>query len=165
MTADLKEKIGDMPIVCDMSSNMLTMDVDVTQYDVIYAGAQKNCGPSGVTIVIVKKSLLGNAKPICPTVMNWKTMADNESMPNTPPCYAIYMCGLNFDYIKRNGGIAAFKELAGQRSQMIYNAIDNSDGFYVNKINPAYRSRTNIPFVIQGGNPDLEKKFVAEATE
>lgn len=114
--------------------------------------------------MIVKKSLLGNAKPICPTVMNWKTMADNESMPNTPPCYAIYMCGLNFDYIKRNGGIAAFKALAEQRSQILYTAIDGSDGFYVNKVNPAYRSRTNIPFVIQNGNAELEAKFITEAT-
>ena len=160
---EMMQKIGDMPVVADMSSNFLSRPIDWSKHSVVYAGAQKNAGPSGVTVVIAREDLLGNAKPITPTMCDWKTQADADSMYNTPPCWSIYMCGLYFDYIKKNGGIAHFNEVARRKAQMIYDFIESSNGFYSNPVNPAYRSLMNIPFHIKGGNPELDKQFLSEA--
>lgn len=165
LTADILEAVpAGMPIICDMSSNFLSVEVDVSKFGVIYAGAQKNAGPAGVTIVIAREDLLGNEKPITPSMCGWKANADNDSMLNTPPCFGIYMCGLMFDYVKRNGGIAKMNEISCAKSKTLYDAFEASEGFYVSKINPAYRSRMNVPFTIKGGDADLEGKFLKEST-
>ena len=165
LTEEILSKIPEgMPIVCDMSSNFLSVDVDVSKFGVIYAGAQKNVGPSGVTIVIAREDLLGNEKPITPSMMSWKQNAANDSMLNTPPCYAIYMCGLMLDWVKNGGGIAAQHELSLGKSKTLYDAFEASEGFYVSKTNPKYRSRMNLPFFIKGGNEELEAKFKKEAS-
>lgn len=154
--------IGDMPVVADMSSNFLSQPIDWTHHSVVYAGAQKNAGPAGVTIVIARQDLLGNARPITPSMCDWKIQADNKSLYNTPPCFTIYMCGLYFDYIKNNGGIAAFQDLSRQKSGLIYDICENSNGFYRSPVAAGVRSRMNIPFLIQGGE-EVEKTFLAEA--
>lgn len=154
----------DVPLVSDMSSNFISRDIHVRKHAAIYAGAQKNAGPAGATIVIVRKDLLGvNESKICPTAMSWKTFADTDSMYNTPPCYSMYMMGLYFKYTKSKGGLQYWDELADKKSGMLYDAIDNSDGFYTGPVDKEYRSRMNVPFQIQGGNEALEKKFMEEA--
>lgn len=155
-------KIGDVPIVADMSSNFLSRKIDFSKHAVVYAGAQKNAGPSGVTFVIVREDLLGFSLKITPSVCDWKIVADNNSLYNTPPCFAIYVCGLYFDFMKRNGGIEAFEEIANRKSGLIYEVIRNSNGFYSSPIDENYRSKMNIPFLIKAGDQNLEKKFLAE---
>lgn len=162
LTDEMVQKIGNMPIVADMSSNFLSKPIDFTKHAVVYAGAQKNAGPSGVTVVIVREDILGHALKITPTMCDWKIAADNNSMYNTPPCFAIYICGLYFDYMKRHGGLAAFHETAVRKSGIIYDVLQNSNGYYTSPVNPLYRSKMNIPFLIKGGNQDLEKKFLVE---
>lgn len=162
LTPEMLEKIGSQPIVADMSSNFLSKPIDVAKHAVIYAGAQKNAGPSGVTIVIVREDLLGHAKAICPTMLDWKIHADADSLYNTPPCYAIYVCGLYFDYMKRIGGVEALQGIAEQKSGLIYDAIAQSNSFYTNPVDTPYRSKMNIPFLIKGGDVNLEKKFLQE---
>lgn len=163
LTPEMFERIGDQIIVADMSSNFLSQAVDVSKYGVIYAGAQKNAGPAGVTIVIVREDLLGNSLPITPTMCDWKTQADGGSMYNTPPCYAIYMCGLFFDYVKRHGGIENYQRISQEKSQLLYQTIDNSGGFYTNPVDPRYRSRMNVPFLINNNDSALQSKFLKEA--
>lgn len=155
--------IGDMPVVSDMSSNFLSQPIDFSKHALIYAGAQKNAGPAGVCVVMARTDMLGHSKPITPTLMDYKTNADNGSMYNTPPTYAIYICGLYFDYMKRMGGLQHFQNLAREKSSLLYATIDESRGFYMNPVEPRFRSRMNVPFLIKGGNQDLEKKFTAEA--
>lgn len=159
------EALGDMPVVADMSSNFISQPIDFSKHICIYAGAQKNAGPAGVCMVMVRQDQLGHSRPITPTLMDFKTAADNGSMYNTPPTYAIYMCGLYFDYMKRMGGVQHFQELAQQKSGLLYGTIDESRGFYSNPVDRRFRSRMNVPFLIKGGNTDLEKKFVAQAKE
>ena len=163
LTPEMLAKIGDMPIVADMSSNFLSQRIDFSKHAVVYAGAQKNAGPSGLAIVIVREDMLGHSLKITPSMCDWKIAADNNSMYNTPPCYAIYISGLYFDYMKRNGGIDAFHEIACRKSGIIYSAIQNSAGFYSSPVNECFRSKMNIPFLIKGGDQNLEKKFLAEA--
>lgn len=163
LTPEMVSKIGDIPIVADVSSNFLSRNIDFSIHSVVYAGAQKNAGPAGVTILIVREDLLGKALKITPTICDWKIFADNNSLYNTPPCYSIYVCGLYFDYMKRNGGVEAFQEIALRKSGIIYEAIESSNGFYSSPVNHAYRSRMNIPFLIKSGDQNLEKKFLAEA--
>lgn len=163
LTAEMLEKIGDMPIVADMSSNFLSQPIDFSKHAMVYAGAQKNAGPSGLVFVIIRDDFLGHALKITPTMCDYKIAADNNSMYNTPPCYTIYVCGLYFDYMKRNGGIAGFQEVACRKSSMIYNVIRESNGFYSSPVNENYRSKMNIPFLIKAGDQNLEKKFLAEA--
>lgn len=162
LTPEALAKIGDMPIVADMSSNFLSKPIDISKHALIYAGAQKNAGPSGLTFVIIREDFLGKALPITPTMCDYKIAADNLSMYNTPPCYNIYMSGLYFEYIKRQGGLTFFNEQALQKSGLVYEAIDQSNGFYTGPVDPAYRSRMNIPFIIQGGAA-VEKNFLAQA--
>jgi phosphoserine aminotransferase len=153
----------DVPLVGDHSSNFLTRPIDFEKHAVVYAGAQKNAGPAGVTFNIVKEDLLGKALPICPTVMNWKAFVDADGMYNTPPTYAVYMLGLCLEHTKKCGGVQHMQEMREKTSKMVYDAIDACDGFYTCPVDKDCRSRTNIPFVIKGGNDALEKKFLEEA--
>jgi phosphoserine aminotransferase len=145
-----------------MSSNFLSKPVDVSKFGVIYAGAQKNVGPAGVTIVIIRKDLLGKARPDTPAILDWKVM--EGSMYNTPPCWAIYVCGLVFAHALKEGGLAAAAEKASAKAASIYEIIDGSGGFYASPVDRACRSNMNVPFTIPKDGA-LEKSFVGEAAE
>jgi phosphoserine aminotransferase len=153
---------GDTVLVADMSSHILSRTVDVSKYGVIFAGAQKNIGPAGLTIVIVRDDLLGSALPICPSVFDWKKVADNDSMLNTPPTYAIYIAGLVFAHLKRQGGVAAMEQRNIEKARLLYAALDVDD-FYRNRVDPAYRSRMNVPFYLR--DEALNAAFLAGARE
>lgn len=151
-----------VPLVADMSSTILSHEIDVTQFALIYAGAQKNIGPSGLTIVIVREDLLGNAQQATPCIMNYETSANNDSMYNTPPTYAWYLAGLVFQWLKELGGVKAIAKINEAKAQLLYQAIDSSD-FYQNNIESQYRSKMNIPFWLK--DESLNKKFVSQAEE
>uniref|UniRef100_A0A8C7BB84 Phosphoserine aminotransferase n=1 Tax=Neovison vison TaxID=452646 RepID=A0A8C7BB84_NEOVI len=154
-------------LVCDMSSNFLSKPVDVSKFGVIFAGAQKNVGSAGVTVVIIREDLLGFALRDCPSILEYKVQAANGSLYNTPPCFSIYVMGLVLEWIKNNGGAAAMEKLSAIKSQMLYDIIDNSQGFYVCPVEPKYRSKMNIPFRIGNAKGDdaLEKRFLDKALE
>ncbi|MDE1183591.1 3-phosphoserine/phosphohydroxythreonine transaminase [Paraburkholderia sp.] len=139
--------LGDIPLVADVSSHILSRPMDVARYGVMFGGAQKNIGMAGVTLVIVREDLLDRAMPICPSAFEWKTVADNNSMYNTPPTYAIYVAGLVFKWLKKQGGLAAMEARNVEKAQLLYDAIDASS-FYRNKVERASRSRMNIPFFL-----------------
>ena len=149
-----------IPVVADMSSHILSRPVDISQFGVIYAGAQKNIGPAGLTIVIVRDDLLEVASPLTPSVFNWKTQAENQSMINTPTTYSIYMAGLVFEWLIELGGLAAIEKQNIKKAELLYNFIDSS-AFYSNPIDIKNRSRMNVPFRIQ--NEDLHASFVTGA--
>ena len=151
----------DKPIVADMSSTILSREFDVSKYGVIYAGAQKNIGPAGLTIVIVREDLLGNASSDAPRLLDWQVMAETDSMSNTPPTFAWYLSALVFDYLKQSGGIAAMEEINVRKASKLYEYIDNSGGFYTNPVDVEARSRMNIPFILK--NSDLDSQFLAES--
>lgn len=148
------------PLVADMSSNILSEPVDVSKFGLIYAGAQKNVAPAGVTIVIVKKELTNQAMAICPTMLKYSTQAPEHSLYNTPPCFCIYMAMLTFRYLKKIGGLSAMKEINERKANMLYDYIDNS-GFYTNPVRKEDRSMMNVPFVTP--SKELDEKFVKEA--
>ncbi|KAL8549937.1 hypothetical protein ACS0TY_008679 [Phlomoides rotata] len=150
-------------LVADMSSNFCSKPVDVTKFGVIYAGAQKNVGPSGVTIVIIRKDLIGNAHPITPVMLDYKIHADNDSLYNTPPCYGIYMCGLVFDDLISQGGLSEVEKNNEKKAQILYDAIDGSKGFYRCPVEKSVRSLMNVPFTL--AKPELEAEFVKEAAK
>ncbi len=152
----------DAPLVADMSSTILSRPIDVSKFGVIYAGAQKNIGPAGLTIVIVRKDLLGNAAAATPTMMDWKTAADNDSMYNTPPTYSIYLAGLVFKWLKAQGGLAAMEKLNRAKAEKLYAYIDNS-GFYANPVEIESRSLMNVPFTLK--DAELDKAFLKGADE
>ncbi|KAK1334429.1 hypothetical protein QTO34_005434 [Cnephaeus nilssonii] len=154
-------------LVCDMSSNFLSRPVDVSKFGVIFAGAQKNVGSAGVTVVIIRDDLLGFALRECPSVLEYKVQAGNNSLYNTPPCFSIYVMGLVLEWIKNNGGAAAMEKLSSIKSRMIYDIIDNSEGFYVCPVEPQNRSKMNIPFRIGNAKGDdaLEKRFLDKSLE
>lgn len=139
---------GNVPIVADMSSHILSRPIEVSQFGVIYGGAQKNIGPAGLCIVIVREDLLGHALPITPAVFNWKTQAENQSMINTPPTYSIYIAGLVFEWLLEQGGVAAIEKINIAKAKLLYDYIDSTD-FYENKIAVPNRSRMNIPFFLK----------------
>jgi len=151
-----------VPLVADLSSTILSRDIDISKFGLIYAGAQKNIGPSGLTIVIVDEALLGQAKLNTPSIMNYKLIADNDSMYNTPPTYAWYLAGLVFQWLKEQGGVNAITEVNQQKAQMIYQYVDSSD-FYQNKIKTANRSLMNVPFWLT--DEALDSNFLAQAKE
>ncbi len=151
---------GRVPLVADMSSNILSEVYDVRRFGVIYAGAQKNIGPAGVTLVIVRKDLLGHARPFCPKVLDWTVMAEKGSMLNTPPTYAIYMCGLCLDWLKKQGGAAAIEKVNIEKANLLYDLLDES-AFYRPTAEPASRSRMNVTFTTP--DPDTDAAFVKEA--
>ncbi|KAM9137516.1 phosphoserine aminotransferase [Pangshura tecta] len=154
-------------LVCDMSSNFLSRPVDVSKFGVIFAGAQKNVGCAGITVVIVREDLLGFALKECPIVLDYKVQAGNGSLYNTPPCYSIYIMSLVLEWIKNNGGAPAMDKQSSIKSQMIYDIIDKSNGFYVCPVEKKSRSRMNVPFRIGNikGDEALEKKFLDKAVE
>ncbi len=150
----------DVPIISDMSSMILSEVIDVNDYGLIYAGAQKNIGPSGVTVVIVRSDLVGDNDQI-PTILNYKTHIDGGSMFNTPPTYAIYMAKLVFEYLKELGGVEAMEKINQQKASLVYNAIDNSNLFRTHVPDEADRSLMNVPFFAE--SDEINKKFIAEA--
>jgi len=151
---------GATPLVGDFSSTILSRPLDVAKFGVIYAGAQKNIGPAGICIVIVRDDLIGKARPGTPLVWDFKAMADDNSMLNTPPTFGWYMAGLVFKWLKRQGGLAAVAARNRTKAELLYGSIDAS-GYYRNPVAKHCRSWMNVPFTIP--NPELEKTFVAEA--
>ncbi len=147
-------------LVTDMSSNILSEVVDVKKFGLIYAGAQKNIAPAGVTIVIVKKDLLGKASPICPTMLDYAIQDKNDSLYNTPPCFSIYVAMLVFRWLKELGGVPAMQKINEEKAKILYDFIDNSS-FYKNNVNKKDRSLMNVPFV--SPNEELDAKFIKEA--
>ena len=154
--------VGDTPLVADMSSTILSRPVDVNQYGLIYAGAQKNIGPAGLTLVIVRKDLLGKASSSVPAMLNYQIHADNGSMYNTPPTYAWYLSGLVFSWLKKQGGVGNMGEINQRKAEKLYGFIDNS-GFYSNPVEKISRSWMNVPFVLADAN--LDKQFLSEADQ
>lgn len=154
--------VGELPLVSDMSSYILSEPVNVKDYGVIYAGAQKNIGPAGVTIVIVRNDLIGNADESVPTMLDYQTHAQSGSMFNTPPTYAIYIAGLVFKHLKKLGGVKEMEKINIEKAGMLYDFLDNSSMFSAT-VKGADRSLMNIPFVT--GSEELDKKFVSEAKQ
>ena len=144
---------GNVPLVADMSSHILSRPVDVSKYGLIYAGAQKNIGPSGLTVVIVRDDLIGQTLPGTPMMFDYKVQAENESMLNTPPTYAVYVAGLTFQWLKRGGGLAAMEEKNIAKAKLIYDLIDGGD-FYRSPVALPDRSRMNIPFTLRDDKLD-----------
>ncbi len=152
----------DATLVTDMSSCILSEVVDVSKFGLIYAGAQKNIAPSGLTIVIVRKDLLGKQMNICPTMLNYAIQDKNDSLYNTPPCFPIYMALLVFRHLKALGGVPAMQKINEEKAKMLYDFIDNSN-FYTNSVAKKDRSLMNVPFVTP--NADLDAAFVSAATK
>ena len=157
---DLKALGSKAELVIDFSSHVASRPVDWSKVGLAFGGAQKNLGPAGLTLVVVREDLLGHALPICPSAFNYKTVADNGSMYNTPPTYAIYMAGLVFQWLKRQGGIAAMESRNIAKAELLYNTIDAS-GFYMNGVARGARSRMNVPFLLR--NEALNDAFLAGA--
>ncbi len=151
---------GDIPLVADMSSTILSRPIDVSRFGIIYAGAQKNVGPAGLTLVIVREDLIGKAADSVPVMLNYATHAENGSMYNTPPTYAWYLAGLVFQWLKEQGGLERMAEINRRKAAMLYDAIDASD-FYDNPVEKPFRSWMNVPFTL--AKPDLDAKFLEEA--
>jgi phosphoserine aminotransferase len=150
----------DVPLVADMSSTILSRPIKVDDFGVIYAGAQKNIGPAGLTIAIVRRDLLGRAGARCPTMLDWKVAADNDSMYNTPPTFAIYLAGLVFDWLQELGGLTAMETINRRKAEKLYAAIDDSD-FYANPVELPSRSLMNVPFTL--ADDTLDKLFLQES--
>ncbi len=144
---DFVPDTGNVPLVADMSSDMLSRPVDISKYGLIYAGAQKNIGPSGLVVVIIRKDLLGKARKETPTMMNYQVIADNGSMYNTPATYSWYLAGLVFKWLKEQGGVKAMGEMNARKASKLYDFIDTND-FYANPIAPRFRSWMNVPFTL-----------------
>lgn len=153
-------EVGDTPLVADLSSNILSQPIDVSKFGLIYAGAQKNIGPSGLVVVIIREDLLGNARSDCPTMLNYKVAADNDSMYNTPPTFSWYLAGLIFKWLKKQGGLDAMKKINEQKKELLYGYIDSTE-FYNNPINPSNRSWMNVPFRLI--DERLDKVFLEKA--
>lgn len=154
--------VGDRPLVADMSSTILSRPIDVSRYGLIYAGAQKNMGPAGLTVVIVREDLIGSPLPGTPTMFDYRTHAESESMYNTPPTYAWYLAGLVFQWLKGLGGLQAMATINERKARALYEVIDGSD-FYANPVEPSCRSWMNVPFTL--ADPELDAKFLGEAKE
>jgi phosphoserine aminotransferase len=152
--------VGDVPLVADFSSTILSRPLDVSRYGVVYAGAQKNIGPAGLVVVIVRDDLLGRARPDTPTVFDWKAMAADGSMLNTPATYSWYVAGAVFQWIKRQGGLAAMARVNRAKAEALYRAIDGS-GYYRNPVEVGCRSWMNVPFTLP--SEDLDKPFLEGA--
>ncbi|UCB56103.1 MAG: 3-phosphoserine/phosphohydroxythreonine transaminase [Thiotrichales bacterium] len=153
---------GDVPLVADMSSTILSRPVDVSKYGVIYAGAQKNIGPAGVTVVIVRDDLIGNAMENMPAMFDYSTHSENGSMYNTPPTYSWYLSGLVFDWLLQKGGVEGMAEINRGKAEKLYAAIDASD-FYSNPVDVECRSWMNVPFIL--ADAGLDSKFLEQAAD
>ena len=157
------ERIADtgVPLVADMSSHILSRPLPVEKFGLIYAGAQKNIGPSGLTLVIIRQELLGMAPLTIPSVMDYAVMAENGSLLNTPPTYGIYIAGLVFQWLKRQGGLEGIAAVNAEKGRILYGCIDASGGFYANPVDRDCRSLMNVPFTL--ADPQLDAAFLAEA--
>jgi phosphoserine aminotransferase len=153
---------GRVPLVCDLSSSLLSRPLDVGRFGLIYAGAQKNIGPAGLTIVIVREDLLGRARPETPSMLDYKVQADNGSMYNTPPTYAVYVAGLVFQWLKRNGGLAQMEKTNVAKAGLLYDLLDAS-GFYRSPVAKEDRSRMNLPFTLR--DEALDAEFLKQAQQ
>ncbi|MCD7832188.1 MAG: 3-phosphoserine/phosphohydroxythreonine transaminase [Firmicutes bacterium] len=151
---------GDIPLVADMSSYILSEPADVSKFGVIYAGAQKNMAPAGVTVVIIRDDLIGHEAPTTPSMLSYKLMAENGSMYNTPPCYSIYMLGLVLEWVEETGGLDAMKERNERKAALLYDYLDSQD-FYKAPVKKEFRSMMNVTFVT--GSKELDAKFAKEA--
>ena len=154
-------KVGNAVLVADMSSNILSRAIDISKYGIIYAGAQKNLGPAGITLVIVREDLIGKARKATPSIWNYETQANNDSMINTPPTFAWYLCSLVFKHLLELGGLAEMEKRNQAKAELLYRYLDNSN-FYRNTVAKANRSLMNVTFTTD--NDELNAKFVAEAT-
>ena len=152
---------GRTPVVCDMSSNILSKPIDIEKYALIYAGAQKNIGPSGVTVVIIRNDMIDQVHDGLPGLLSYRELAKNDSMVNTPNTWGIYLIGLVCDWLRDQGGVAALEVRNRKKAAILYDAIDSSDGYYVGHAEPAARSLMNVTFRL--GNEELEEKFCKEA--
>ncbi|KAF5735894.1 phosphoserine aminotransferase 1 chloroplastic-like [Tripterygium wilfordii] len=150
-------------LIADMSSNFCSKPVDVSKFGIIYAGAQKNVAPAGVTIVIIRKDLIGNAQEITPVMLDYKVQADNNSLYNTPPCWPIYISGLVFEDLLEQGGLAEIEKKNKKKAELLYNAIDESKGFYRCPVEKSVRSLMNVPFTLE--KSELEAEFIKEAAK
>lgn len=150
----------DAPIIADMSSCILSQPIDVSKFGMIYAGAQKNIGPAGLVIAIIRDDLLGQASAWCPMLLNYEHQADKESMSNTPATYSWYLAGLVFDWLEAQGGVAAIGKINQQKADLLYKTIDESS-FYHNPVDPQYRSIMNVPFTL--ADSSLDKVFLEES--
>ncbi|EAT13117.1 3-phosphoserine/phosphohydroxythreonine transaminase [Bermanella marisrubri] len=157
---DYIPETGDVPLVADFSSSILSEELDVSKFGMIYAGAQKNIGPAGLCIVIIREDLLGDARTETPTSMNYKVAADNDSMYNTPPTYSWYLAGLVFEWLKQQGGVKGIAVINDRKASKLYKYIDQSD-FYANPVAVNNRSKMNVPFTLK--NSDLDKAFLQGA--
>jgi phosphoserine aminotransferase len=153
---------GDVPLVADMSSDILSRPVDVSRFGLIYAGAQKNIGPAGLTIVIVREDLVGQVAPRTPVMLDYKTHADNGSMYNTPPTYGVYIAGLVFEWLKKQGGLAAMEKHNVAKAGLLYDHLDRSS-FFVSPVRREDRSRMNVPFTLK--DPSLDEEFLKGAKQ
>jgi len=166
---EIRAKCGpDVPIISDASSNLFSRRIDISKFGIVFAGAQKNFGPAGVTLVIIREDLAGNAIKECPTIFDYKTLIGNGSLYQTPPTFGIYMCGLNFEWLKSHGGIKHADEVNQLKAELIYRTIDESNGFYKSPVEVSVRSRMTIPFRIYKGeeaSDGLEKEFLGEAAK
>ena len=154
---------SNVPLACDMSSHIMDKATDVKKFGVIYAGAQKNIGPSGVTLVIIRGDLLDRVPENTPTMQKWKTHADKDSLFNTGPCWAIYMCKLSLEHLDGLGGVTAIEKINRKKAKILYDTFDKSDGFYKGHAKPDSRSLMNVTFNLK--TPELEEKCVKEASE
>ncbi len=152
---------GDIPLVADMSSNILSEPIDVSRFGVIFAGAQKNMGPAGMTLMIIREDLVGKAADDVSTLLNYKTHVDGASLYNTPPCYSIYMAGLVFEWIKEKGGLDSIKKLNYEKAKILYDYLDQSS-LFSSPVQKESRSIMNVPFVT--GNKEIDAKFLEEAS-
>ncbi|MCW9711091.1 3-phosphoserine/phosphohydroxythreonine transaminase [Avibacterium sp. 21-586] len=155
-------KVGNAVLVADMSSNILSREVDINQFGIIYAGAQKNLGPAGITIVIVREDLIGKARKATPSIWNYEVQANSDSMINTPPTFAWYLCSLVFKHLLERGGVKAVEKRNQEKAKLLYDYLDQSD-FYHNSVAKNNRSLMNVTF--STGNDELNMKFVSEAAE
>ncbi|MCL6443156.1 MAG: 3-phosphoserine/phosphohydroxythreonine transaminase, partial [Alicyclobacillus sp.] len=154
---------GGAPLVCDASSDIFSRPIDVTKYGLIYAGAQKNLGPSGVTVVILRTEWLERAQKTIPTMLRYDVHAKHRSLYNTPPTFAIYTLGLVLEWVRDAGGVAEMQRRSEEKAGLLYGVIDQSDGFYTGYAEPASRSRMNVTFGLQ--TPELERMFLDEAKQ
>ncbi len=159
---DTLPEVGDIPLVADVSSIILSQPIDVSRFGVLYAGAQKNIGPAGLAVLIVRDDLLGRSRPQTPAIWEWATLAKAGSMINTPPTYSWYIAGLMFRWLAEQGGVAAIAQVNRRKADKLYAAIDDS-GLYANPVAPANRSRVNVPFTL--ARPELDQPFLAQARE
>ncbi len=159
----LRDPSVDLPVICDMSSNILSRPMDVTRYAVIYAGAQKNLGPAGVSVVIARDDMLEKVPQGLPPMLDYRLQSENKSMYNTPPCYSIYICGLGFKHLLKTGGVEAAAKRNEEKAKIVYDAIDGSGGFYKGHAQVNSRSRMNIPFTLP--SEELTVEFLKGAKE